>query len=147
MWKITCETKRLIPYCQAICKNNFSAAIVHPPVLPPLRLFPPPDIPEVQFSENSRCENGDCFDYSRCPITGGFPIFIYDLPQEFQNDAALFRQVERIIEYLTQEQQIVQDPSQGINPQAVGIRNFLGYNICMKFQNWPKLLVILIYRT
>ena len=121
--KSVVRKKRLIPYCQAICKNNFSAAIVHPPVLPPLRLFPPSDIPEVQFYENSRCENWDCFDFSRCPITGDFPIFIYDPPQEFQNDAALFRQVERVIEYLTQEQHIVQDPSQGINPQAVGIQN------------------------
>ena len=139
MWKIRCERKRLIPYCQAICKNNFSAAIGHPPVFPPLRLFPPPDIPEVQFSENSRCENGDCFDFS-CPITGGFPIFIYDLPQEFQNDAALF-----LLNTSLKSNRSFKIPHKVLTLRLS--RFEILKDTIFLFQNWPKLLVILIYCT
>ena len=90
----------------------FVAAIAHPPVLPPIRLFPPADV-ETIVADEVKCNNGDCFDYTRCPITGGFPVFIYDIDDGIRANPAMFKTVEETVEYLTRESDIVRDPSKG----------------------------------
>ena len=96
-----------------VSNETFLAAIAHPPVLPPVRLFPPRDIENLNFDENENCENGGCIDYTRCPITGGFPVFIYDISENIRLNQNLFKNVEQTIEYLTREIEIVRDPAQG----------------------------------
>jgi alpha-1,4-N-acetylglucosaminyltransferase EXTL3 len=83
------------------------AAIQNPPVMPPERIFPPLDIPTIPYRANIDCSRGDCFDYTRCPLTGGFPVYLY--PINHIRDDAKRRRAENIQNGLRQILQIVED--------------------------------------
>ncbi|XP_038627377.1 exostosin-like 3 [Tachyglossus aculeatus] len=47
----------------------------------PVRLLPDkedPGLPPPPPRRSRACRLHDCFDYSRCPLTSGFPVFVYD---------------------------------------------------------------------
>jgi hypothetical protein len=94
-------------------KNLILAVIANPPVLPPVRLFPPSDIDQIPLPDHLNCETGDCFDFSRCPITGGFPIYIYDLEIELKEQSGPYQSAVKITEYLSEHSEVVTDPTKG----------------------------------
>lgn len=83
------------------------AAIQNPPVMPPERIFPPLDIPTIPYRANIDCSRGDCFDYTRCPLTGGFPVYLY--PINHIRDDVKRRRAVNIQNGLRQMLQIVED--------------------------------------
>ncbi|KAK0140438.1 Exostosin-like 3 [Merluccius polli] len=45
----------------------------------PVRLLPDKDDPALPPPKSSRaCRLRSCFDYARCPLTSGFPVYVYD---------------------------------------------------------------------
>lgn len=42
----------------------------------------PEQNPSISFHESSKCKMSTCFDHSRCSLTSGFPVYLYD-PDEF----------------------------------------------------------------
>ena len=62
-----------------------------PEILPPLRLtalnstYPSKNLPVVT---NDQCDMTNCFEWSRCPISSGFPVYLYhpnQVPDWFKN--------------------------------------------------------------
>ncbi|XP_049887333.1 exostosin-3 [Pectinophora gossypiella] len=52
-----------------------------PHLAPPARLLParpPPARPEPGASSEPSCRMHSCFDHSRCSLTSGFPVYLYD---------------------------------------------------------------------
>ncbi|XP_058880737.1 exostosin-like 3 isoform X2 [Acipenser ruthenus] len=55
----------------------------------PVRLFPDKDDTGLPLPKSHRsCRLHSCFDYSRCPLTSGFPVYVYD-PDSYAWGAAL----------------------------------------------------------
>ncbi|XP_055680775.1 exostosin-3 [Lutzomyia longipalpis] len=62
---------------EAVLRNTPELALPKP-------LFPaqlPPTMPPLDANEASRCQMSTCFDHSRCSLTSGFPIYLYDPDQ------------------------------------------------------------------
>ncbi|KAG6460744.1 exostosin-3 isoform X2 [Manduca sexta] len=52
-----------------------------PELAPPVQIlpsFPPSILPPVSSSAEVHCRMFSCFDYSRCSLTSGFPVYLYD---------------------------------------------------------------------
>lgn len=52
-----------------------------PELAPPLQLLPsrpPPVLPPIAQSSEVHCRMFSCFDHSRCSLTSGFPVYLYD---------------------------------------------------------------------
>ena len=52
-----------------------------PELIPPLRLKPNIKdnyVANDDFREASKCDFGQCFDWTRCPISSGFPVYFYN---------------------------------------------------------------------
>lgn len=52
-----------------------------PELAPPRQILPkdpPPILPPVSASSERHCRMHSCFDHSRCSLTSGFPVFLYD---------------------------------------------------------------------
>ncbi|KAG7294998.1 hypothetical protein JYU34_022594 [Plutella xylostella] len=52
-----------------------------PQLAPPLQLLPsrpPPRLPPPAHQSEPDCRMHSCFDHSRCSLTSGFPVFLYD---------------------------------------------------------------------
>lgn len=52
-----------------------------PELAPPVQLLPsrpPPILPSVSSAFEVHCRMFSCFDHSRCSLTSGFPVYLYD---------------------------------------------------------------------
>lgn len=52
-----------------------------PELAPPLQILPsrpPPLLPPIASSSEVHCRMFSCFDHSRCSLTSGFPVYLYD---------------------------------------------------------------------
>uniref|UniRef100_A0A2A4K6I9 glucuronosyl-galactosyl-proteoglycan 4-alpha-N-acetylglucosaminyltransferase n=1 Tax=Heliothis virescens TaxID=7102 RepID=A0A2A4K6I9_HELVI len=52
-----------------------------PELAPPLQILPsqpPPVLPPIEQSSEVHCRMFSCFDHSRCSLTSGFPVYLYD---------------------------------------------------------------------
>ncbi|KOB69799.1 Exostosin-3, partial [Operophtera brumata] len=52
-----------------------------PELAPPVPLLPskpPPTLPEITSASVPHCRMFSCFDHSRCSLTSGFPVYLYD---------------------------------------------------------------------
>ncbi|KAH9634081.1 hypothetical protein HF086_001283 [Spodoptera exigua] len=52
-----------------------------PELAPPLQILPsrpPPILPPIASSSEVHCRMFSCFDHSRCSLTSGFPVYLYD---------------------------------------------------------------------
>lgn len=48
------------------------------PPVPILPSKPPPTLPEISSASVPHCRMFSCFDYSRCSLTSGFPVYLYN---------------------------------------------------------------------
>lgn len=59
-----------------------------PFILRPLRILPSSvsvrNNGRNRIAQSNNCSMSDCFDYSRCPLTSGFPVFLYPCPTRDQ---------------------------------------------------------------
>ncbi|CAG9782986.1 unnamed protein product [Diatraea saccharalis] len=52
-----------------------------PELAPPLQILsvrPPPILPPIESTSEPHCRMFSCFDHSRCSLTSGFPVYLYD---------------------------------------------------------------------
>lgn len=52
-----------------------------PELAPPIQILPskpPPALPSLSPSSELHCRMHSCFDHSRCSLTSGFPVYLYN---------------------------------------------------------------------
>lgn len=52
-----------------------------PELAPPIQIHPshpPPSLPSINPASEINCRMFSCFDHSRCSITSGFPVYLYN---------------------------------------------------------------------
>lgn len=71
--RVSAEQAR-IAQIEAIARDS-------PELAPPFQILPsspPPTLPSINNLVEQYCRMHSCFDHSRCSLTSGFPVYLYD---------------------------------------------------------------------